>query len=169
MFFILSVNKTFTRRAHLFLFSKRQPHPIKDVFLANFENLTQRAAVFFIVKLFITTPPIQAFHPNTLKFTSNKQPKTMDPAPQPPNSDAQQAPPPTTAAPTTVPNKPVTVAAPKAAPRAMGRVFTISGILEGDEGTEFSPDENREVTDQQMKNVLDEAAVRTPYFDFLEV
>lgn len=51
----------------------------------------------------------------------------------------------------------------------MGQVFTISGIVEGDEGTEFSPDENREVTQQQVKNVLDEAAVRTPYFDFIEV
>jgi hypothetical protein len=169
MFFIFSANKTFTRRAHLFLFSKRQPQPIKDAFLANFENLTQRAAVFFIVKPSIITLPIKAFHPTTLTFTTNKQPRTMGPAPQRTNSEAQQATNSSNPSPSTPTPKPVTVAAPRAAPRAMGQAFTISGILEGDEGTEFSPDENREVTNQQMKNVLDEAAVRTPYFDFLEV
>lgn len=40
----------------------------------------------------------------------------------------------------------------------MGQIFTVSGILEGDEGTEFSPDENREVAEQQVKNVLEEVA-----------
>lgn len=93
----------------------------------------------------------------------------MDPAPQRTNSEAHQATNSSNPALSTPPPKPVTVAAPRAAPRAMGQVFTISGIVEGDEGTEFSPDENREVTQQQVKNVLDEAAVRTPYFDFIEV
>ena len=80
----------------------------------------------------------------------------MDPAPQPTNSDTQQAP-------STPTLNPVTVAAPKAAPRAMGQLFTVSGILEGDEGTEFSPDENREVAEQQVKNVLEEVAVRITF------
>ncbi len=51
----------------------------------------------------------------------------------------------------------------------MGQVFTVSGILEGDEGTEFSPDENREVAEQRVKNVLDEVAVRMISCDFVEV
>ena len=51
----------------------------------------------------------------------------------------------------------------------MGQIFTISGILEGDEGTEFSPDENREVTQQQVKNVLDESMVRIASSDLVEV
>jgi hypothetical protein len=51
----------------------------------------------------------------------------------------------------------------------MGQIFTVSRILEGDEGTEFSPDENGEVAEQQVKNVLNEVTVRITPSDLVEV
>ncbi|PMD27207.1 hypothetical protein NA56DRAFT_227563 [Hyaloscypha hepaticicola] len=125
---------------------------MKDGFLTNFENITGQAPALYIVETSIISFPIKAFQQGNQR--------TMDPAPQPTNADTQQATNSSNATPSTLPPKPITVAAPKAAPRSMGQIFTVSGILEGDEGTEFSPDENREVAEQQVKNVLEEVAVR---------
>jgi hypothetical protein len=159
MFVISQYNQVFTRRALLTMLPKQQSQPIENAFLTKFNDITQQ---FFHMRLHKNP-----FHPFQIKHTnqepshshSSKAPKTMAPSPQTTQSNAQLVTSPNAASTNPTP-KPVTVAAPKAAPRAMGQIFTVSGILEGDEGTDFSPEENREVAEQQVKKVLDEVAVR---------